>query len=232
MNIRILDLIEGAKEATGVAVIIDVFRAFSLECYIMNNNPKDLIAVGDSKIAYDYKKNNSDALLVGERHGVMLDGFDYGNSPSALEFVKLDNKVVIHTTSAGTQGIINAKGADIILTGSLVNASAIAKYIKDNNFSDVSLVCMGLEGTEKTEEDTLCAEYIKSLLLDNPLTNLNEQIESLKHTSGAKFFDIKNKDVFPKEDFYLSTVVDRFNFVLKVIKKEDGFDHIERIDII
>ena len=30
MNIKILQLIEGAKQATGLAVIIDVFRAFTV----------------------------------------------------------------------------------------------------------------------------------------------------------------------------------------------------------
>ena len=34
MEIRILELIEGAKKAEGLTVIIDVFRAFSLECYL------------------------------------------------------------------------------------------------------------------------------------------------------------------------------------------------------
>lgn len=33
-DINILHLIEGAKEAQGLTVIIDVFRAFSLECYL------------------------------------------------------------------------------------------------------------------------------------------------------------------------------------------------------
>ena len=34
MKINILHLIEGAKKAEGLTVIIDVFRAFSLECYL------------------------------------------------------------------------------------------------------------------------------------------------------------------------------------------------------
>ena len=34
MEIRILRLLEGAKQAEGLAVIIDVFRAFSLEAYL------------------------------------------------------------------------------------------------------------------------------------------------------------------------------------------------------
>ena len=34
MHIEICHLIEGARNAEGLAVIIDVFRAFSLECYL------------------------------------------------------------------------------------------------------------------------------------------------------------------------------------------------------
>ena len=34
MNIQILQLVEGAKNARGLTVVIDVFRAFSLECYL------------------------------------------------------------------------------------------------------------------------------------------------------------------------------------------------------
>ena len=33
MQINILQFVEGAKKAQGIVVIIDVFRAFSFECY-------------------------------------------------------------------------------------------------------------------------------------------------------------------------------------------------------
>ena len=217
MNIKILHMIEGAKQATGDAVIIDVFSAFSVEAYLMNSNVKKIIPVGDMQIAYDYKKNNPGVILVGERHRKILPGFDFGNSPSQLEGADLTGKTVIHTTSAGTQGIANAKNADVILTGSLVNAKAVAKYILENKYEDVSLVCMGLEATTPTEEDTLCAEYIKSVLQGNPM-ELKDEIEKLKVTSGAKFFDLSQQDVFPEKDFYLCTDVDKFDFVLKLGK--------------
>ena len=202
MDIKILHMVEGAKEATGVAVIIDVFRAFTVEAYLMSNGADKIIPVGDMQIAYDFKAINPDAILIGERHGKILPGFDYGNSPSQLENIDLNNKIVVHTTSAGTQGIANAKKADIILTGSLVNAKAIAEYIKMNGYKEVSLVCMGLEATSQTEEDNLCAYYIKSLLEDKPI-ELFDEIQKLKMTSGAKFFDKNQQDVFPEKDFYL-----------------------------
>ena len=47
MDIRILQLIDGAKEAVGLTVIIDVFRAFSLECYLYNKGAECIIPIGN-----------------------------------------------------------------------------------------------------------------------------------------------------------------------------------------
>ena len=230
MDIQILHMVDGAKEAEGLAVIIDVFRAFSFECYVMNNNAVTVIPVGSKEIAYKLKEENPDYILAGERKGKILEGFDYGNSPTQIENIDFTGKTVIHTTSAGTQGIDNAINAKEIITGSLINAKAIAEYIKKSRYETVSLVCMGLEAISQTEEDNLCAEYIKAIL-ENREVDLERQIEELKLTSAAKFFDKARNDVFPEKDFYLCTEVDKFNFVLKVEKNENGLDYIKRIEV-
>ena len=100
MEIEILHLIEGARAARGTAVIIDVFRAFTVEAWLAQQGAAHIIPVGDKQIAYDYKQAHPDAVLVGERLGKILPGFDYGNSPSQLEHADLTGKTVIHTTSA------------------------------------------------------------------------------------------------------------------------------------
>lgn len=226
MNINILHMIDGLEDAKGIAVIIDVFRAFSVEAYIVNNNVQTLIAVGDKQIAYDYKEKNKDCILVGERGGRILPGFDFGNSPYEIKNVDFSGKTVIHTTSSGTQGIVKVQNVDEILTGSLVNAKAIAEYIKNKNPKEVTLICTG---TKAQNEDEVCAKYIKSLL-DGSYIDIKEEIEKLKSTSGAKFFDESVQDVFNKEDFYLCTEVNKFNFVLKANKREDGLNYIKKID--
>lgn len=230
MNIKILQLIEGARQATGLAVIIDVFRAFTVEAYLVNNGVQKLIPVGDKQIAYDYKEKNKDCILIGERRGIMLDGFDYGNSPSQIEKINFTGKTVVHTTSSGTQGIANAQNANEILTGSLVNAKAIAEYIKMQNPEDVSLVCMGNGDKSEAREDTLCAEYIKSLL-EGKNPNLDKEIEDLKNIAGKRFFDPNLQEIFPKRDFYLSTELNKFNFTLKVEKDNTGMNYIKKIDV-
>ena len=223
MDIQILHLIEGARQATGLTVIIDVFRAFTVEAYLAKNRAAKIIPVGDVQTAFDYKALHPDTtILCGERKGIIIDGFDYGNSPSQLENVNLSGKTVIHTTSAGTQGIANAIHADQIIAGSLVCAKAIAEYIKASGAQTVSLVCMGLHGKTRTEEDTLCAEYIKALAEDKPFPQLQERIDRLKQTDGAKFFDPAQQAVFPEADFHLSVQADRFPFILRLKQDPAG----------
>ena len=226
-----IKIVHDAKQATGLAIIIDVFRAFTVEPYLIYNGVEKIIPVGDKQIAYDLKEKNNDYILVGERSGVKLPGFDFGNSPSQIKNVDFSNKTVVHTTSCGTQGIVNAINASEIITGSLVNASAIAKYIKQNNFDEVSIVSMSRPNELPSAEDDLCARYLKSLLEDTVFENLEDEIENLKITSGKKFFDSSMKEVFPEEDFYLCVEINKFNFVLRVNKDTNGMLYMEKIEI-
>lgn len=232
MNINILHLVEGARQATGLTVIIDVFRAFTVEAFLARNNAEKIIPVSSLENAFQYRQKHPDAVLCGERKGIMVEGFDYGNSPSQIENVDFTGKTVVHTTSAGTQGIANAVNAQEIIGGSLVNAKAIAAYIRQKDPETVSLVCMGLDGKEKTDEDTLCAKYIKSLLENNPMRNPTHNVARLKYTDGAKFFDEAQQSVFPERDFWLSTTFDSFDFVLRLRKDpETELGYMERVDV-
>ena len=69
MNVQILQLIDGAKQARGLTVIIDVFRAFSVECYAMVRGAKNILPVGTIEEAFALKEKYPDAILVGERGG-------------------------------------------------------------------------------------------------------------------------------------------------------------------
>ena len=229
MNIEILQLIEGARQAKGLAVVIDVFRAFSLACYIFDQGAREIIPVGDIEIAYNLKSKNPDIILVGERNERKPDGFDYGNSPSLIKDIDFIGKTVVHTTSSGTQGLVNAKSADEIITGSFVNANAISRYIKNKNPDIVSLVCMGYASLYPTEEDTLCAEYIQNALLGFP-NNMEEITEKIRKSSGQRLFDPINQEHSPKEDFYLCTDLGRFNFVLKAEYGNDGILRLRKLD--
>lgn len=223
IKINTCHLIEGAKKATGLTVIIDVFRAFSLECYLYNMGVSLIRPVGTIEEAFAFKKANPGYVLIGERKGRKCEGFDFGNSPSETAKHDLRGKTVIHTTSAGTQGIINAKEADEIITGSLVNAKAVARYIMEKQPKEVSLVCMGNGGIAPAKEDELCAEYIRSILEGAELPDMDERVKRLRYEGGAHFFDRQNQDVFPEPDFWMCIEYNKFDFVLRVEKDEKGF---------
>jgi len=220
VRIELLQGIAGARRARGLAVIIDVFRAFSLECCLMAAGARHIWPVAEVSEALALREKHPEALLVGERGGVKLPGFDYGNSPSAFEGQDLRGRCIIHTTSAGTRGLLAAADAEERLCGSLLNAEATARYILSRAPEQVSLVCMGLAGERETEEDTLCGEYLRSLLRGAPLPAIEARARALALTEGRKFFDPAQQSVFPQRDFELCVRVSACDFALKYDKGE------------
>ena len=227
MIINTFPLLEGAKKARGAAVVIDVFRAFSVECYLYQNNVASIIPVADKDVAYGLKERNPDYVLMGERGGLKLPGCDFGNSPTEIEGIDFTGKTVVHTTSAGTQGLDNALGADIVLTGSLVNSKAIVRFLLKNGFREISLIPMGAAAVAESPEDTLCASYLERLLRGGD-PDISGEIEKLKSTSGRRFFD-PEKEFLPERDFELCTRLNVFDFVLKA-ERVDGLLRTVRID--
>jgi 2-phosphosulfolactate phosphatase len=215
MQIEILDFVAGARAARGVAVVIDVFRAFSVACYAYAGGVRRIIPVGEIELARRLRQSGPGVLAIGERHARKLEGFDFGNSPTEIEAADLAGKTLVHTTHAGTQGLVNATGADVVITGALVNAAAICRYIRGLAARHVSIVRMGREATERSDEDDLCAELLAARLRDQPYDTSTVR-ERLRNTRSAlKFFD-PNATWAPERDFELCTDVDRFDFVLRL----------------
>lgn len=229
MNIQILQGFEGAEQATGLAVIIDVFRAFSFACYAVNNGAKRVYPIDKIETVNEMSQNISDSIRCGERHEKKVPEFDFGNSPTHILEENFEGKTILHTTSSGTQGIFLSKNADERITGSFVNAEAIIKYIKQKNPETLSLVCMGYEGLKEADEDTFFAEYIKGRLLGET-PSFEEMVEKLRVGSGKRLLDPAKQSFSPRMDFDLCLSLNRFPFVLKVEQDEFGF-YLKRVDI-
>ena len=231
MEIQILQLLEGAKQARGLTVVIDVLRAFSLECYLSAWGAAELRPVSTLEEAFAWRARDPEVLLAGERGGAKCEGFDFGNSPWSIPTEAVRGRRVIHTTSAGTQGVTHAAGAEEIIAGSLVNAAAAAAYIRARRPETVSLVCMGNAGVREAPEDVLCAAYIRSLVLGEPIPDLEARIAELRYRGGAHFFNPETQQIYPEPDFWLCTKRDIFPFVLRVKRDELGL-YMEKVDVI
>ncbi len=162
MKILIKPLLEGAKSAEGLVVIIDVINACStiVECF--EEGAREVIPVKSMEEALKLKRKNG-GLICGEMKNIRIKP-DFYNSPYHSSRTDLKNKRVIIKTEAGTKGILAAKKAKEIILGCFLNATAVAKYIKKKNPKIVTLVPMGDYGKTKNIEDQIFAEYLKNLL--------------------------------------------------------------------
>src|SRR4030042_2020348 len=230
MKIEILEFVEGAKKASGITVIIDVFRAFSVSCYAFDSGAVRLIATSEVQKAFDLKKKYRNVILTGERGERKIEGFDFGNSPTEIIKADLQGKTIIQTTTAGTNGLINAVNANVLLTGSIVNSGAIVRYIKLLNPDYVSLVAMGYRAASSAEEDMICAEMIKAGITGKEI-NFEKKITELRYGSGSRFFDPANLSYSPPTDFFLCTMINKFSFVLKGERRPDGNIDLIKINI-
>lgn len=89
---------------------------------------------------------------------------------------------------------------------------------------------MGNGGVYEAKEDTLCALYIKSLLLEEDF-DIESKALHLKEDGGEHFFKTTNQEFCPEEDFWMCIKTNRFPFILKVMKDEMGKNVIIREDI-
>jgi 2-phosphosulfolactate phosphatase len=222
MQINQLSLIEGAKQARGLAVIIDVFRAFSVAAYAFARGASEIVLIGDAQQAFELRKSRyPDALLVGEIGGQHIEGFDFGNSPTHIAQSQVDfsGRRLIQRTSAGTQGVVHARGADEIVLGSFLCAGAITAHILARNPETVSIVGMGDSGVAKTDED----ESLSDLLAARLRGEMPDGEAALKRArdgqAGQRFAD--NTADAPGTDVEYCLQLDKFDFVLTVAR-EDG----------
>lgn len=156
---------EAASSATDVVVIIDVFRAFTTAAYVLRNGAEKIVMVDDLDRAKELRAAGIGRYCIGERQGIKPPGFDFGNSPHEIEHVRFDGETVIQTTSNGTRGIVAAKKASRLYAGSFANAEATVRAILSKPVHHVVLVAMGQNDVFRTEEDELCAFYLRSRLM-------------------------------------------------------------------
>lgn len=185
--------------------------------------------MSDIEDARALKRAHPEWLLVGERHARRLPGFDCGNSPTELQGHDLEGRTLVHTTHAGTQGLVNAVSAAEVITGALVNAGAIVRYIQGRSPEEVTIVRMGHEARERCDEDDLCAELLAARLEGNALPSIDVQARLREAASARKFFD-PAADWAPEQDFFLCTQLDRFDFVLQLDRAQSP-PRLRRVDV-
>jgi len=211
MHIRILEGIEGATEATGTVVVIDVLRAFTTAAYAFAVGITEIQLVSTVEEAFE-----AEGFRMGEVSGRLIPGFDHNNSPSQLIGRTLSGRAV-QRTGSGTRCVVAATSADEIWLGSLVVASATASALADR--AEVTLVASGCP--QEGEEDLACAEMLAALLQGTPVDQ-ERIIAAVQNSRAARKHVIGDSDL-PQDDVACAVNVDAFSFAMQVEKRAAGF---------
>ncbi|RKX25463.1 MAG: hypothetical protein DRP45_05885 [Candidatus Zixiibacteriota bacterium] len=148
-------------------VVIDVLRSSTSICAMLMAGARGVIPAAEPGEAAElWSSLGADAaVLAGERDGIKIENFQFGNSPSEFTPKTVGNKYVVLTTSNGTAPFRRAARASVVLSGGLVNVSNVAAAVANEN-RDVVIICSG-SGGGFSIEDTLCGGMLLELLKNN-----------------------------------------------------------------
>ena len=190
MQIHIDSLITGASRARGVVVIIDVFRAFTTAALAFSLGVKKIYLVSEIAEAKVLKDTGLVDYCVGEVDGKKPLDFDIGNSPYEITQFELKNKSLVLSTRAGVVGVNSVEKSDMIMGASLVNASSTCEWLQKQGFKKITIVAMGWAGRTRTDEDEICAMYMRNILEHRKTDHESIKNIILASSHAAKFDDI------------------------------------------
>jgi len=220
MKIKIESLLDGARRAEGTVVIVDVFRAFTTAAVALARGAEKIIMVAEPAEALALRQKGLGDVTVGEVNGIRPDGFDFGNSPHEMTEAELEGKTIIQTTRAGTTGVAAATNASAIYAGSFVVARATAEAIRREPPALVTIVAMGWNARQRTDEDELCAMYLRNLIEGR--TPDADALHAVAQAGGevAKFYD-PSQPHFHRQDCEIALDIDLFDFAIAVNREDD-----------
>jgi 2-phosphosulfolactate phosphatase len=161
-------LIAPGALAGAQAVVIDLLRASTTICAAVHAGAACIRPVLEPEEAHTLRAMLAprECILGGERKGVLIPGFDLGNSPRSYTPERVGGRDVIFTTTNGTRAIHAAsrEGASRVLIGCFANLAAIVDAVCSEGRA-VHIVCAGTNG-EVSMEDVLCAGAIVSRLCE------------------------------------------------------------------
>ena len=122
-------------------VVFDILRATSTMITALAHGAGEIHPVRTIEEARELRAEHPRALLGGERHGELIDGFDLGNSP--LEYRNLQSARIVTTTTNGTIALRACEHAERVLVGALLNLGALVEELRWDDPENVLLVCAG-----------------------------------------------------------------------------------------
>jgi 2-phosphosulfolactate phosphatase len=146
------------KEHT--AVVVDVLRASTTICAALGAGAKEVIPTESSAAAIQLASllSRDTILLCGEREGLLIEGFDLGNSPFQYKPAIVKGKTLIFSSTNGTPTIIKTRQARKTYICGFVNLDVVVKTLAEDG-NTIDILCAG-KFNQFAIEDAVCAGII------------------------------------------------------------------------
>lgn len=209
--------VEGARQARGVVVVIDVLRAFTVSAYALALGARECRLTTELDEARALAERIPGSLISAEEGGLPVPGIAISNSPTQITEIAIAGRTLIQRTSAGTQCVGAAAAADRVLAASLVVAAATARHLLQLGASAVTLVASRPDHAE----DPACAAYLEGLL-GGRRADVARLLEPLKRSQRYRDLAAGRTPGFPPSDLELALQADRFEFAMPVSRDAAG----------
>jgi len=215
--------LEDAGRHAGVVVVIDVLRAFSVAAMALQAGARAVRCVTTVDAALTESAANPGSLSMGEFDDHRKGDLDLPNSPSALVGADVADRLIVHRSRAGTQGIVAAAPvATSLYAASFLCAGATARCIAaeapTEAPTEVTFVLTGV-GERDGDEDRACADYLTELLQGHT-PDPAPYLERVRASDAGALFDPGTPDL-PSSDLELCARIDTVDFALHV-RSSDG----------
>ncbi len=220
---------EARKIDSGVAVVIDVVRAFTTAAWAFERGIERIVLTDDLAEALQLKSQVPGSLAL--KDGQVEPGFDLTNSPAQIrDNAGLRGKTIVQRTQHGTIGAVAARRARFVYCASFPNASATAAAMRASGETDVRFVVTGEDGA--AEEDRACADFLAALLEHRSIApasfvarvDASETAQRIQATADA------GSPSAHVDDIALCKEVDRFDFAMRA-SEEDGLLVLRRVKV-
>jgi 2-phosphosulfolactate phosphatase len=166
--VRVHVVFTPAEEARArVGIVVDVIRATSSIAQALAAGYERVLCCREIEEATALRAKLADEAVVGgEREGVIVPGFDVGASPREFAAVPRARTLILSTTN-GTATILTAAArCETIFLGSLLNLHAVAEAARAAG-DDVAIFCAGFKGGFALD-DAYCAGRLVDELGGSP----------------------------------------------------------------
>ena len=217
--------LEGAREARGIAVVIDVLRSFTVSAYALAGGARECRLVTTTDEARALATATPGAVLCAEENALPIPGIAISNSPTQIRDTDLKDRILIQRSSAGTQVTAAVRtGVDIFAT-SLVVARATVQACLLRHPDVLTLIA-----SADYPEDHACALYMEAII-NRHEPDLDQLLEPLKRSERYAHLMSGAWPGFPPTDLELALQPDRFDFAMPVTREaEAGYLRLTRAD--